>query len=97
VPEILDLTAEPEQAAVPPGLAAVTVQPYDPSRAREHIRGALAILLTAVLCAIACVAIVAGMFFDDWSGRKEAFELVFTPLVGLVGAVTGFYYGEKAR
>ena len=28
---------------------------------------------------------------------KALLEIIFAPIVGLVGAVTGFYFGEKSR
>lgn len=33
-------------------------------------------------------------FVDSLS---ELLELIFAPLIGLIGAVTGFYFGEKSR
>jgi hypothetical protein len=32
----------------------------------------------------------------DLKSIRSVIELILTPLVGLVGAVTGFYFGEKS-
>jgi len=91
--------------------AAVTAAPYDPSRDRERKRGQIAlrlILLLFLVCLapylfilaeVACMAAngkvsVCGRF--NPSGLKDLSQLFVTPVVGLVGAVTGFYFGEKA-
>jgi hypothetical protein len=73
-------------------------RPYDPTRARERMRGAIAIVLLSILGAVVLFA-----FAALWSARvtiddlRTLLEILFAPLVGLVGAVTGFYYGSRAR
>ena len=50
-------------------------------------------VLTAYNCHVrdACTAETV-----DLKSMRSVIELVLTPLVGLVGAVTGFYFGEKS-
>ncbi|MDQ3655332.1 MAG: hypothetical protein M3457_09650 [Chloroflexota bacterium] len=46
--------------------------------------------------------LVAGSFVSLWFGWASSTELdalltlLFAPVIGLVGAATGFYFGEKA-
>ena len=70
---------------------------YDPAKDREGVRGMVAqalVLLLAVLCILPFIGAFAGAKTQD---LKMVLELVLTPVVGLVGAVTGFYFGEKSK
>jgi hypothetical protein len=86
-----------EQEPAPSGQMLPPERPYDPARARERMRGVIAVLLLLFLAAV----IVAG-FVTLWLDLAAIEELdtlltiTFAPLVGLVGAVTGFYYGARA-
>ncbi|HET7886304.1 MAG TPA: hypothetical protein VFL62_08775 [Bradyrhizobium sp.] len=91
-PEILDLTKE---AQVPPGLAKIPTIPFDERRFREYSRIGLAGSLVACI-----IMIILGLFWAFLSGRqvhdiKDVGEMLFTPIVGLVGAVVGFYFGVE--
>jgi hypothetical protein len=72
--------------------------PYDPSRQREHVRAGIAYALIGLLIVIILFSFALLLFssksFDEIKGMLE---LLLAPVVGLVGAVTGFYYGEKAK
>ncbi len=84
----------------PPAKSAYTLETkqYDPARQREHVRAGIAYLLIGLLVGIIVLSflmlILAGRSFDEVKGMLE---LLLAPIVGLVGAVTGFYYGEKAK
>ena len=83
---------------------------YDPSEAREKVRGSIAMYLVYLLIAVVILAVFAGVVLSficafkdtcaanalDLSGLKTVIEVILTPLIGLVGSVTGFYFGEKA-
>lgn len=88
----------------------ITEAAYDPAKDREATRGGIAMALvwtlvgvvlgamvigvaTAVACSVkdACTAETANL-----NAIKVVIESVLTPLIGLVGAVTGFYFGEKS-
>lgn len=85
-------------------------EPYDPGQDREKVRGRIAEWLVGTLVGVVTIVVVLGLvlsivcaFRDSCSTETEQIaivrtivELVLTPLVALVGAVTGFYYGEKA-
>lgn len=85
-------------------------KPYDPIQERENIRGKIAKWLVGTLVGVVGMVVVIGLItaaLCGYSGTCAAetvelraaraiVELILTPLVGLVGAVTGFYYGEKS-
>ena len=93
-PYSIDLTGEdtgpPERDLVPP------TTPYNPERTREFMRGLLAFTLVGILGFLAIVALLSLWFSkatpDD---LQTVLGVVFTPIVGLVGAATGFYYGGR--
>ena len=88
--------ASPDAASA--GLSPIPTKPYDPEPEREGIRGSLAILLISLL-----IGVVAVSFFCLWlmpekfENLKGLLELVFGPIIALVGAVTGFYFGGKTK
>jgi hypothetical protein len=98
-------------AAAPPASASQIVEkPYDPTADRENIRGTIAQALVWTLVGVIAVVVVTGLVTIQECHTKDActpetvelktiravIELVLTPLIGLVGAVTGFYFGEKS-
>lgn len=93
-PEVLDLTGEM------PAMAPVSEPssiPVDVWGAREGWRGRLAMGLLVVLALTVAAAFAATAF--DWTtsaSLKDLLALVFSPLVGLFGAVIGFYFGTSA-
>lgn len=96
--------------AASPSLSPVIEKSYDPAPARENIRGTIALSLVWTLVAVIGVVALTGLVTAYFCHVKDAcsletvelkttravIELVVTPLVGLVGAVTGFYFGEKS-
>lgn len=98
-PESLDLTHEevgrPEQPSKPPVLHEPPLQPYDPrpqeDKARRNIAYALIGLLFLVVFAIIGLVAVGGI---EVAEIKE-FSVIIGPLVALVSAATGFYYGNR--
>ncbi len=83
---------------------------FDKLRAQETIRGRIALWLVGYLVAFIAFLLLASLATQLWCAysqtcSSEAIELkplktvaevLLTPLVGLVGAVTGFYFGEKS-
>jgi hypothetical protein len=72
-----------------PGAAVVEVGPLE-SR-REWTRAALAGGLMTLLAAVMLIILL----MKPTQEAKDLLGVVLAPLVGLVGAATGFYYGGK--
>ena len=93
----LDLTAEPQTPRAA-GFAQrdLAIGPYDPTRLREGVRSWIAGALVALF-----VLVILGLIWGVMSGRIPPEQLqaigatVISPLVGLLGAVLGFYFGEQ--
>ena len=72
---------------------------WDPSlpKQREHLRGIIAVGLLFVI-----ILILFGAFLLIRQGKAGSIELkdllgiVFPSIVGLLGAATGFYFGERS-
>lgn len=77
------------------------MEPYDPAPEREQKRGLIALILVSALCGIIVLAFAFIFFVPAANANidilKSVLEIIFAPIVGLVGAVTGFYFGEKSR
>jgi hypothetical protein len=100
----LDLTKNPEEKERSGGLARPQTVAYDPAKDREWARGTIALTLVGVLAGIvvfAFIYVLISLFilksFRDLDSLKTLLEILFSPVVGLVGAVTGFYFGEKTK
>jgi len=103
----LDLTNEPSGGGRPPQIDLTDERvaddrvnqpdraPFDPSRQRESMRGVVAGLLLVILAFIITAAFLSYWF--NWASQDEIeglLTIVFAPLIGLVGAATGFYFGS---
>lgn len=93
-------TGEPLELEEPepgPARPSITTIPLPLDVQREITRGRIAAALLAILGFL-----VAGSFVSLWFGWASSTELdalltlLFAPVIGLVGAATGFYFGEKA-
>jgi hypothetical protein len=70
---------------------------YDPSRAREWMRGGIAGALLAILAVTVLLPwLVVAKKWLEVDDLESLLSTILTPLVGLVGAVTGFYFGERS-
>lgn len=90
--EELDLTKE---APVPPGLSRISTTPFDRGRFHEYSRMGMAGAL--VFCIFIEIVLMFGCFIigKPMQDIKDLGEILFTPIVGLVGAVVGFYFGVE--
>ena len=93
----------------PPAVSQFVDKPYDPTPDRENIRGTIALWLVWTLVGVIAIVVLTGLVTlygchlkdsctpetNELKAVRVVIELVLTPLVGLVGAVTGFYFGEK--
>jgi hypothetical protein len=106
----LNKLGAPEAEPSAGGAGQIVEKPYDPGRARETIRGTIAQALVWTIVIVIGLVVLAGFVTAVACHAKDAcstdaielktirvmVELVLTPLIGLVGAVTGFYFGEKS-
>jgi hypothetical protein len=89
-----DLFVEYKPAA---GLQRPDIEPFNPEKIREDVRRWIAFALVALF-----VFSVVAPWVSLWVGRPDVktvqsvFPIVTGQVVGLLGAVTGFYFGEKA-
>ncbi|HEY1752536.1 MAG TPA: hypothetical protein VGG29_14855 [Caulobacteraceae bacterium] len=99
-------------AAVGPQVVSATgVQAnYDPGPEQERARAIIAYILLGVLVLSVLVMLIAGVVLaadcymaksctnakDSMTVMTSSVGLIFTPIVGLVGSVIGFYFGAKA-
>lgn len=106
-----DLTEiNPAPSSFSPDIEAPVEEPYDPAPARENVRGRIALLLVWTMVVVIGLVVLIGIVTayncrlkdacsvdaTDLKSMRAVIELVLTPLIGLVGAVTGFYFGEKS-
>lgn len=84
---------------------------YDPGPEQEKARAKLAYILLAVLVGLVVVQVITGVIgavdcflSPNCADAKNALALMntsisqtFTPIVGLVGSVIGFYFGAKSK
>ncbi|MCP9489261.1 MAG: hypothetical protein MSC31_05235 [Solirubrobacteraceae bacterium MAG38_C4-C5] len=71
---------------------APTTTPYDPSREREKVRTRLSYAILASTGATGITIVVGTLAGAD---VDTVLNGVFTPLIGLSGAVMGFYFGGR--
>ncbi len=86
---------QPPRAGRPRRLTEV---PYDPEPRREITRSRVAYALVTLLMLVALSII--GFLAANMLNLEEAKELavaIFSPLIGVTGAVFGFYYGGHRR
>ena len=88
----VEIIAEREEPF--PGLAAPGT--YDPIRALGETRSSLAHLLVVIVAIALLAPWVAFAFHYDPAQVKDLTVIVSGPIVGLLGAVLGFYFGERS-
>jgi hypothetical protein len=104
-PEELDLTQEDKSS---PESTEPRVVPYDPGKALDDIRGKIALCLIHLLTFIVVATFVsiwipvliawrAGGYIDISTPLKDMLQLLLAPVVGLVGAATGYYFGVSSQ
>lgn len=80
------------------GLKAPALRTYDPEPEREQSRRWLAYALVILLCATVIASFVSLWLLDQdgFINLKALLELVFAPIITLVGTATGFYFGGRS-
>lgn len=111
-PQDLKILGSPESESDEPETFGdrFTEEPFNRDKEQEAVRGKIALRLVWALVGVIFLVVATGVIIGIVCIRSEAcstevmelksmravIELVLTPLVGLVGAVTGFYFGEKS-
>jgi hypothetical protein len=89
----LDLTDEaPEE----PGLTRPGLRPFDPEPQRERLRGWIALGLLAMFALVLLCSFISLWAGIDGDKLQTVLTILVGPLVALVSAATGFYYGSRA-
>ena len=80
------------------GVSPPSTAPFDPSPEREKIRGYIALGLVILLAIVVLVPLIALVICREIDGQLEkVIQLLMSPLVGIVGAVIGFYFGGRDK
>jgi hypothetical protein len=93
--EPINLTAVETLPAVP----AQTIRraaPYDPEPQRERLRGWIALGLLGILAAVLLLTFISMWLGMEAEMLQTVLTIIFGPLVTLVSAATGFYYGSRS-
>lgn len=80
----------PDRAAIAAGLPPVSVHK---ALSRERVRNVVS--LTIVFATLVCGAAVVAAALLGSRRAGDVAQFVFTPLIGLVGAIVGFYFGGQ--
>jgi hypothetical protein len=91
--EPLELEDLPGPVQVPQPAA---VESYDIDREREGWRGVIALWLLGLLTAVVIFAFAIFWYEPDKvTALKDLLSIIFGPIVTLVGAATGYYFGAS--
>jgi hypothetical protein len=84
-------------SATPTDAPGYQTRPFNPEKARESVRGNIAIALIALLAAtiLASFALL-WLHPDRYKDVHDWLDVIFNPLVALVGAATGYYFGSQS-
>ena len=71
--------------------------PYNPDRARELIRGAVAVIAIAAFTSVVIFYLwfAARSADPKWSQVKEATQSILPAVTSVLGTVLGFYFGSQ--
>lgn len=78
-------------------LPAQRTQPYDPEKALDDARKNIAYLLIGLLIFVCGAAIVITALDANTDSVFRVLEYILSPIIGLVGAATGFYFGTRSK
>ena len=92
--EQIELEDLPGPVQAPPPAA---VESYDLDRKREGWRGVIALWLLALLTVVVIIAFAIFWYEPDKvAALRDLLSIIFGPIVTLVGAATGYYFGASA-
>ena len=83
---------------IPPAIDQQTIPtvPYDPEPQRELMRGRIALWLLGMLAGVLLLAFISMWLKMETEALRTVLTIIFGPLVTLVSAATGFYYGSRS-
>ena len=92
-PPVVDLSEQ-----IPPSVDPQTIPtaPFDPEPQRERIRGWIALTLLGMLALVRLLAFISMWVEMSAEVLRTLLTIIFGPLVTLVSAATGFYYGSRS-
>src|SRR5262245_57042132 len=94
--ETADLPSREPPPAIEPRTIPEGGGRYDPEPQREIIRGKIALWLLGMLAGVLLLAFISMWFKMDTDALRTVLTIIFGPLVTLVSAATGFYYGSRS-
>jgi hypothetical protein len=96
--QVLD-EADTDPNVAPSRLEAPTLEPYDPDPVRDQARKNITYWMLALLTTLFVAAFVSMFLLEPsptFDQLKSLIEILLGPLVALVSAATGFYFGAQS-
>ena len=91
--ESLDLTQESQDFQE---TESISIEPYDPRPQEDSARRRIAYILLGLLGFILIWALSTVTFSPDKADKiVDVLQLILSPMIALVSAATGFYFGSK--
>ncbi len=78
-----------------PGLQPPELRPFDPEPQRERLRGWIAVWLLAMFALVLLCSFISLWAGIDGEKLRTVLTILVGPLIALVSAATGFYYGSR--
>ncbi len=66
-------------------------------KAQEKVRGYLAVGLLSLFGLVLLISLFYTLFFDITPEKNDLIKYLFSGLVGMLGVVIGFYYGQNSK
>ena len=66
-------------------------------KAQEKVRGYLAMGLLGLFAIVLLISLIYTLFFDITPEKNDLIKYLVSGLVGMMGVVIGFYYGQNTK
>ncbi len=66
-------------------------------KAQEKVRGYLAIGLLVLFAIVLLISLIYTLFFEITTEKNDLIKYLVSGLVGMLGVVIGFYYGQNTK
>lgn len=67
------------------------------TKAQEKVRGQLALGLLILFAAVLLISLLYALFGNITSEKSDLIKYLVSGLVGMMGVVIGFYYGQNTK